>query len=261
MDEAVKETVEFENQPILEEMAQAGILYGRKKSSTNPKMLSFIHAVRNGIKIFDLAQTWEAIEKAQTFLKDIISKGGQVLLVGSQPAAQEAIKAMADKFGFPYVVERWLGGTLTNFKTLSSRINRYIQLKTDRATGKLDKYTKKERLEFDREIGRMEKLFGGLEKMSKLPEAVLIVDAKLHLTAIREANRLRLPIVAIINSDSDPDWAQYSIPANASAKSSIVWILNKLESAIEEGKKTAVAISNSPTPAKNEQHSVSKPAI
>lgn len=240
MNNDVSETLEIENAPLLEEMAQAGILYGRKKSTTNPKMLEFIQVIRNGIGIFDLTRTLEAIEKAQAFLKETVQKGGQLLLVGTQPAAREIIKTMSDKLNFPYVTERWLGGTLTNFKTLSSRINHYILLKSDRASGKLDKYTKKERLDFNREIERMEKLFGGLEKMSKLPEAVLLVDAKVHDTAIREANRLKLPVVAIINSDSDPDLIQYIIPANASAKPSIAWILEKLESAIEEGKKATV---------------------
>jgi len=225
---------------ILEEMAQAGVLYGRKKASTHPKMLGFIQAVRNGVGIFDLPQTLEAVEKAQAFLKEIVQKGGQVLLVGTQPSAQDLIKQSSEKFNFPYVIQRWLGGTLTNFKTLSTRINRYLQLKADRATGKLDKYTKKERLDFDREIDRMERLFGGLDNMQKLPDAVLLIDSKVHITALKEANLLKIPVVAVINSDSDPDFVQYPIPANSRSKTSVQWILAKLDSAMEEGKKSGV---------------------
>lgn len=225
-----------ENTAVLEEMARAGILYGRKKSKTNPKMRPYIQATRSGIEIFDLTQTLAAIEKTREFLKELNQKGGMPLLVGTQPAAKEIIRNLADKFGFPYVTERWLGGTLTNFKTLSTRINYYLKLKADRAAGKLEKYTKKERLNFDQEISRMEKLFGGLERMNKLPDVLIVVDSILHLTAIREANRLKIPIIAIINSDSDPDAVQIPIPANASARSSIIWILGKLEKAIEEGK-------------------------
>ena len=232
--------------PILEEMAQAGVLYGRKKSSTHPKMLGFIQAVRNGVGIFDLPQTLEAVEKAQAFLKEVVQKGGQVLLVGTQPSAQDLIKRSADKFNFPYVIQRWLGGTLTNFKTLSARINHYLQLKADRATGKLDKYTKKERLDFDREIDRMERLFGGLDNMQKLPDAVLLIDSKAHITAFKEAKLLKIPVVAVINSDSDPDFIQYPIPANSGSKTSVQWILAKLDSAMEEGKKQAMVVSSEP---------------
>ena len=165
-------------------------------------------------------------------------------MVGTQPSAQDLIKQSSEKFNFPYVIQRWLGGTLTNFKTLSTRINRYLQLKADRATGKLDKYTKKERLDFDREIDRMERLFGGLDNMQKLPDAVLLIDSKVHITALKEANLLKIPVVAVINSDSDPDFVQYPIPANSRSKTSVQWILAKLDSAMEEGKKSGVIANN-----------------
>ena len=234
--------IEAEQAAVLEEMAKAGVLYGRKKSKTNPKMAKYIHTVRNGVAIFDLTETLSAIDAVAAFLKEIAQKGGKLLLVGAQSAAKDVIKRLADKFGFPYVTERWLGGTLTNFKTLSKRIDYYLKLKTDRATGKLEKYTKKERLGFDREIERMEKFFGGLEKLNKLPEVLLVVDTVFHDAAVREANRLKIPVIGIMNSDSNPDSIQYPIPANTGARPSVIWVLEKLEKAIEEGKTLAATV-------------------
>lgn len=216
------------DQPTLEEMAKSGVLYGRKKSKTNPKMAKFIFTTRNGFEIFDLLKTLAAIEKAKAFLKTVKEKNGSVLLVGTQPAAKELIQVFAQKLNHPFVVERWLGGTITNFQTISKRINYYIKLKQDRAAGRLDKYTKKERLGFDREIGRFNLLMGGLEKMDKLPDAVIIADVGIHETAVREAIKSRIPIVGIINSNNNPEFAQYPIPANTGSKQSLAWIFNKL---------------------------------
>jgi len=224
----------------LEELIQSGVLYGRKKSKTNPRMTSFIQMTRNGIEIFDAAKVIKVIEIASEFIKGIAQKNGKLLLVGTQPAAKELIKAMAEKFSWPYVTERWLGGTLTNFKTLSQRVNYFIKLKADRAANRLAKYTKKERLQFDREIARMEKLFGGLERLDKLPDALLIVNTVVHDTALREARRLKIPVIGLINSDGDPSLITYPIPANANARSSIKWILEKLEKAAEEGRSSVI---------------------
>ena len=240
MPEAITSTIENTEStpvnPVLEEMAKAGVLYGRIKSKSNPKMASFVQTVRNGVQLIDLSLTLEALEKAEKFLKETVEKGGAILFVGTQPAAKDAIKSIAVKFGYPSVTNRWLGGTLTNHKTLSGRINHFIKLKEDRVAGRLEKYTKKERLMFDREIARMEKLFGGLEKMNQLPVLLVIVDAKLHDTAVREAIRVKVPVVALVNTDADPDIIDYLIPANTSAKLSVEWILNRLAKSIEDGK-------------------------
>jgi small subunit ribosomal protein S2 len=140
------------------------------------------------------------------------------------------MKTWADKLDAPCVVERCLGGTITNFNTIFKRLQYYLKLKADRAAGKLEKYTKKERLQFDREIARMEKLFSGLEKLEKIPDALLVVDAALknHHTAVREANRMKIPVIAIINSDNDPDQISYPIPGNTRARASVEWVLNKI---------------------------------
>ena len=223
---------------VLEEMMRAGAMYGRKKSKTNPKMKRYIFTIRNGIEIFDLPQTLEMLGKAADFIKGVIGKGGRILIVGTRPAAQNLVKELAEKFNMPYVIERWLGGTLTNFKTISKRIEHFKNLKADKAAGKLEKYTKKERLEMDKQIEKFNRFFGGIESLSQLPDALLVVDTtyKNHLTAVREANRLKIPIVGIINSNADPDAIVYPIPANDSARSAIAWILNKIDKAIEEAK-------------------------
>ncbi len=226
--EQAAEPVSSADLAVFEEMAKAGILYGRKKSKTNPRMAKYIFATRNGFEIFDLTKTLEAIEKTIEFLKGIKDKKGSVLLVGTQPAIRGLIEEWTHKMDYPFVIERWLGGTLTNFQTISKRIKYYIKLKQDRASGKLEKYTKKERLGFDREIERLNELMGGLEKMEKLPDAVLIVDGVAHHTAVREAKKIKIPIVGIFNSDNNPDEADYLIPANTSSKSSVSWIFNKL---------------------------------
>ena len=231
--------------PLIEEMTKAGLLYGRKKSKTHPRMRKFIHATRSGIEIFDLEKTLSALEGAEAFLKEMAAKPGALLFVATQPEAGKIIEEMAKRLGFPYVVKRWLGGTLTNFKTLSLRIQHFISLRADKAAGRLDKYTKKERVLFDRELGKLETLFGGIETMTRAPDAVIIVDPQKHETALRETKRLGIPVVALTSSDSDPEEVAYPIPANASARASISWILARLETAIAAGKS---AITSSATP-------------
>ncbi len=222
---------------LLEEMVKAGLLYGRKKSKTHPHMKPFIFATRNGIEILDLPKTSEQLEKAGEFLKQVAKKEGLILVVGTKPAAQDLVEELAKKFSFPYVTKRWLGGTLTNFKTLSKRIQFYMNLKTDMATGKLEKYTKKERTEFAKLAGKMDQFFSGLERLSRVPDALLVVNANDHMTAVREARRLKIPIVSILSTDTDPEIADHPIPANDNSRTSIAWILNKLTVKIEEGVK------------------------
>lgn len=214
---------------LFEEMIKAGILYGRSKGKTNPKMKDYILYTRNGREIFDLTQTLAALDRAKEFIKSSQEKKPKFLLVATQPTLRGLIRQWAEKLEAPYVVERWLGGTITNFRVLSKRIHYYLKLKVDRAAGKLDKYTKKERLNFDREIARMEKLFGGLERLDKLPDVLFIVDVGLknHHTAIREAKRLKIPIIAIVNTDNDPA-VDYPIPANTASKNSVEWLMNRL---------------------------------
>ena len=225
---------------LLDELIKAGVLYGRKKSKTHPRMQKYIFTTRNGIEIIDVAQTMALADKAAEFLKSIAQSGGLILCVGTTPPSKEAVKGLAEKFSYPYVTERWLGGTLTNWKTIHQRIQYYIKLKADRSAGRLEKYTKKERIQFDKEIARLDILLSGLETLTKLPEAIVVSGATSHIIAIREARRLKIPIVGILSSDADPDLIDYPIPANDRAKSSILWILERLKKAIEEGKTSPI---------------------
>jgi len=222
---------------VLDEMAKTGLLYGRKKSKTHPRMKRYIYGTRNTIEIFDLSKVLAAAEKAQEFLKECVKKGGLALVVGTHPAAKSLIKDFATKFNFPYVAERWLGGTLTNFKTLSGRIAYYLKLKKDREAGTFEKYTKKERLDIDREIEKLTINFSGLENLKKPADALIVIDTNIHDTAIREAKRLGIPVIALINSDADPENITYPIPCNTNAKSAIEWVFKKFEIAIEAAQK------------------------
>lgn len=221
---------------VIEEMAKAGVLYGRKKTKTHPQMKRYIYGTRNTIEIFDLNQTLLALDKAIEFLKNVVKKGGLILVIGTQPAAKSLVKDFALKFDFPYVVERWLGGTLTNFKTLSQRIAYYLKLKADQESGALEKYTKKERMIFDKEIKKLTVNFGGLEKLTRQPDALILIDSNIHETAVREARKLNIPIVALINSDSNPEEITYPIFGNSNAKASIEWILKRIEKELEKAK-------------------------
>ncbi|MDO8467312.1 MAG: 30S ribosomal protein S2 [bacterium] len=238
------------DQTLMEEMVKAGVLYGRKKSKTHPRMRPFIFGTRNGIEILELAKTMESIDKAGDFLKETAKKDGLVLVVGTKPASQDLMQEFAKKFSYPYVVKRWLGGTLTNFKTILTRIQYYMNLKVNKATGKLEKYTKKERVEFDKQIEKMEGFFLGLERLSRQPDAVIVVNVNDHMTAVREAKRMNIPVVAILSTDTSPEIVEYPIPANDNSRNSIAWILAKLEAKVQEGLKERPAAVGTVTPAK-----------
>lgn len=216
---------------ILREMMQAGVMYGHKKSKTNPKFKSYIHTARNGIEIIDLPQTLSALERAVEFLKNQLKENKKILLVALQPAAREAMQNLAKEFNLSYVSERWVGGLLTNFKVLSQRIEYFKKVQADWEKGEFEKYTKKERAVINRDIGRMRKIFAGLEDLTRLPDVLFIIDTSLkgHTTAIREARRMKIPIVGIIDSDDDPELIDYPIPANDHAKVSIEWVIGRIK--------------------------------
>lgn len=220
---------------MLEEAGKAGVLYGRKKSKTHPRMRPYIYTTRNGMEIFDFSKIYQSLERACGALKEAVKRRELILVVGAKPAAQDLVKAFAEKFRLPAVTNRWLGGTLTNFKTISRRIQHYLTLKADRDTGKLAKYTKKERGKFDEEIKRLETLFGGLESLTEVPRMLIIVDPVEHDTAVREARRLAIPVIALMSSDGDPTVIAYPVPGNGNARSSIAWFLKRFEGAVEKG--------------------------
>lgn len=230
------------------EMIDAGVFYGRKKSKTNPKMRPFILANRGGIEIINLQKTGEAMERAAGFISEKVRQNALVLLVGTEPAAETFITRLAKKFNFPYVTFRWVGGAITNFKIIAKRIEYLKKLRSDFASGALEKYTKKERLELEREMKRLEEHMGGLENLSREPDLVVMVDPILHHTALREARRKRIPVVALANVDANPDDLDYLVPGNDKAKKSIEWFLEKVEKAIDEGVATRVAAPTAEAP-------------
>src|SRR6266481_1031439 len=219
-----------------EEMIEAGVFYGRRKSKTNPKMKGYVLANRGGLEIINLEKTLDGLTLAVSFLKEKVKAGGLVLFVGTQPAAQAPIQKLAEEFTMPFVVNRWLGGTITNFKVLSLRVQHLKKTRADLASGALlDKYTKKERLDMEKEVKRLEVLMGGLENLPHEPNVLVVVDPNVHMTAVREANRMKIPVIALANVDSDPDMIEYPVVGNNKSVKSIDWFLGKIIEAMKEG--------------------------
>ncbi len=224
---------------LLEEMMKAGMFMGKRHAKTHPRMRPYLFGVRNGMEIIDLEETARLLDEAMEFVKNKMAAKGTVLLVATTPVAKDAVAELAKKLGLPSVTERWLGGTLTNYKTLSKRVAYFRKLKTDKEAGRLEKYTKKERLNFDRQIAKMTRMFGGIELMDRLPEAVIVVDVSKQGIPVHEARLLKIPVVGVMNSDTDPEMVQFPIPANDRSEASVLWILQRLEKAIADGRKLA----------------------
>ncbi len=216
-------------------MIDAGVFYGRKKSKTNPKMRQFVFMNRGGIDVINLQKTAELLDEASKFVKEKARNNGTFLFVGTESAAEASVLAIAKEFGMPYVTLRWVGGAITNFKVISKRIEHLKKTRIDLATGALDKYTKKERLDMEKEVKRLEELMGGLEEMQREPDVLVVVNPVVHNAAVREAKRKNIPIVALANMDADPDIIDYLVPGNDKAKSSIAWFLQNIEKAIKDG--------------------------
>lgn len=221
--------------PLIE-LLKAGVHFGHHESRWHPKMRPHIFASRSGVYIIDLENTNRYLKSAQSFIRDLVSKGGAILFVGTKRQARPIVQSMAVRVGMPYVVERWLGGTFTNFPTISKMTKRLTHLKEERASGNLDKYTKKEQLTFNDEIKRLEKLVGGIERMAKIPEAVFIVDVKQEKTAVREAIKMKVPVIALVDTNVNPEGIAYPIPANDDATKSISILTEAMVDAIEEGR-------------------------
>jgi len=219
---------------LIKEMANLGVIFGHKKSKTHPRMRPYIGLSRNEIEILDPQATLTSLAKAIEFMKEKIKSGGLIISVGTLPAMREAIKEFSVKFNLPYVTTRWLGGTLTNFKVIGQRLAYYQDLKAKKESGELGKYTKKEQLKFNEQIKKLSQVFDGLINLKRLPDAVFVVDIDEHDTAVREARRLNIPVIAVIDSDDDPELVDYPVFASDHTKSSIEWIMAKIKEGIEE---------------------------
>ena len=218
----------------LEELLKAGCHFGHQAKRWNPLMASYLYTVRDGIHIFDLVKTQFGLEEACKFVRDLTKKNGKIIFVGTKRQAQEIIKAEATRVGMPFVIERWLGGTIPNWEEIKKRIDRLGEMKEKREKGEYEKYTKKENLLIDREIKKLEKFFGGLTGLEKLPEAIFVVDVNREITAVKEARIKGIKVVAIVDSNSDSDIVDYVIPSNDDAVRSIKLIVEKISDAVEK---------------------------
>jgi len=225
------------NLPTILEMLKSGVHFGHRTPKQYPKMAPYIFSQKNGVDIINLEITETKLKQAFDLAKKIASENGTILFLGTKKQAQGIIKKYAKESSMPYVDQRWLGGTFTNFETISKLIKKYNDLVAKKQSGELTKYTKKEQLQFSREIEKLQSLVGGIKDLKKIPQAVYIIDLKKEKTAVREANKKNIPIIAICDSNTNPELVQYSIPGNDDATKSIDLITKVIAQAVQEGKK------------------------
>ena len=222
----------------MRELLDAGVHFGHQTRRWNPKMKRFIFTDRNGIYIIDLQQTLTYIDEAYEFVKETVAHGGNILFVGTKKQAQEAVANEAERVGMPYVNHRWLGGMLTNFQTVAKRLNRMKQLQAmDEAEDGYEGRTKKEVLLLTRERNKLERVLGGIADMTKVPSALWIVDTNKEHIAVSEAKKLNIPVVAILDTNCDPDDVDFPIPGNDDAIRAANLLPSVISSAVEEGRK------------------------
>ncbi|MCQ2474649.1 MAG: 30S ribosomal protein S2 [Clostridia bacterium] len=220
----------------MKQLLEAGVHFGHQTRRWNPKMAEYIFTERNGIYIIDLQKTVKKLEDAYMFIREIAAEGGDVLFVGTKKQAQESVKEEAIRCGMPFVNARWLGGMLTNFNTIQKRIRRLAQLKAMEADGTFDLLPKKEVAKLALEIEKLEKFMGGITEMKKQPAAMFIVDPRKERIAVLEAKKLGIPIVAIVDTNCDPDEVDYVIPGNDDAIRAVKLIAGAMADAVIEGR-------------------------
>ncbi|MBX7071195.1 MAG: 30S ribosomal protein S2 [Microthrixaceae bacterium] len=220
----------------MKQLIDAGVHFGHQTRRWNPKMQRFIHGEQNGIYIIDLRITLQRIEQAYTFTRDLVADGGNILFIGTKRQAQDSVEGYATKCGMPYVNQRWLGGMLTNFETISKRIAKMKEYQRMRDSGEFDSMPKKEALLLSRELVKLERNLGGMRHLEKAPDAVFILDTKKEDIAVTEANKLGIPIVAVVDTNCDPDVIQYVIPGNDDAIRAGDLMARIICDAVEEGR-------------------------
>ncbi len=217
----------------LQQLLEAGCHFGHQSRRWNPVMKKYIFGERDGVHIFDLVQTKAGLDEAVAFVKTSANQGGKILFVGTKRQAQEVVKQEAVRTGMPYVVQRWLGGMLTNFTQMQKRIHKLKDLKSKRESGELKKYTKREQLLIDREIAQLEKFLGGVVDMDKLPDALFVADTHREEVAVREANRMGIPVIGMVDTNGDPASVDYVIPVNDDAVKSIELVVKAISQAVQ----------------------------
>ena len=223
----------------MKQLLEAGVHFGHQTRRWNPKMAEYIFTERNGIYIIDLQKTVKKLDEAYAFVKELSENGGEMIFVGTKKQAQDSIKEEAERCGMPYVNARWLGGMLTNFKTISRRVGRLAQLNTMREDGTFDMLPKKEVIKLNLEIEKLEKFMGGITEMKRIPQAMFIADPRKERIAVAEAKKLGIPIVAIVDTNCDPDEIDYVIPGNDDAIRAVKLLAGAMADAIIEGRQGA----------------------
>ncbi|MBI4059374.1 30S ribosomal protein S2 [Candidatus Microgenomates bacterium] len=223
---------------ILEELLEVGAHFGHRADRWNPKIASYLFGIQDGIHIFDLEKTHTLLTTALAELKNRASLGQTILFVGTKPQAQEVIKKVSGMVGMPYIEKRWIGGLFTNWDHIKKSVEKLAKMKTEREAGEYKQFTKREQLLLDREISKLERIFGGIAGLTKLPDILVIVDVNREMTAVLEAKRLNVPIVAIVDSNADPNLVDFPIPANDDSIKAVEYIINKLGEAIAQGQKS-----------------------
>lgn len=223
--------------PTIEEMINAGMHFGHRTNKWHPKMEQYIFSTRKGMYIIDLQKSQKKLGEALDFMSKLIQEGKNILFVGTKNQVKGPMKEMAEKTGMPYVVGKWLGGTLTNFSVIRKSIRKYQDLTKQKEAGELNKYTKKEQLNFDRQINKLENRVGGLVGLTKLPDALFVWDLKKEKTAIAEAQKINIPIIGICDTNVNPELVNYPIPSNDDATKTVKLILNTVGNSLEEDKK------------------------
>ena len=232
----------------MKQLLEAGVHFGHQTRRWNPKMAEYIFTERNGIYIIDLQKTVKKLEEAYNFVRDISADGGDILFVGTKKQAQDSVKEEAIRCGMPYVNARWLGGMLTNFKTIQRRIKRLEQLKAMQEDGTFELLPKKEVVKLELEIEKLEKFMGGITEMKKQPAAMFIVDPRKERIAVAEAHKLGIPIIAIVDTNCDPDEVDYVIPGNDDAIRAVRLIAGAMADAVIEGRQGEDTVAEAEAP-------------
>ena len=238
----------------MRQMLEAGVHFGHQTRRWNPKMKQFIFGERNGIHIINLDQTLERVETAYSFVRDLVANGGTILFVGTKKQAQDPVRSYADKCGMPYVNERWLGGMLTNFETISKRVGKMQEYQRMKETGEFEAMPKKEALLLSRELDKLHKNLSGIAALGHRPDAIFVLDTMKEHIAVTEANKLKIPVVAVVDTNVDPDVVQFPIPGNDDAIRSNELMARVIAEAVIEGRfiaqkrRPAAAVAAAPAP-------------
>lgn len=230
----------MKNIPTLEEMLKAGMHFGHRTNRWHPKMEQYIFTTKNGVYIIDLKKSQKKLEEALEFISKLVSENKSVLFVGTKNQVSLPMKKMAEEVGQPYIVGKWLGGYLTNFLIVKKSVKKYQDLVEKKESGRLEKYTKKERLEFDRQISKLRERVGGLTNLNKLPDALFIWDIREEETAVKEARQKNIPIIAICDTNVNPELVNYPIPGNDDSTKTIAVIMEAIRKTILSSKKKAI---------------------